>query len=599
VRNRSRFSKQKRCPVKKSIDFSFALVGNPNVGKSVIFNHLTGLGVQTANYQGTTVVINKGQTVFKDKKIEVVDLPGAYGLEGISEDQQVTRAAILEQEFDCLIAIADATNLQRNLYLVLQLIDLGLPVVLCLNLTDLAESKKISTDTQKLEQMLGVPVVSTVATQGRGLDLLIETAMKVAKQPHNNKSPHKEGVEETQKRHKLAKNIVRSTQKEEEIKETMADKLWRYSTHPVIGLAMLLSFVTAFFGIVVFSGLYISKAFEGLWKTLASPAITSVIHLIVGNNSLSKILLWGLDDGVLAGLSIGVAFILPFYFLLSLLEDSGYLNSIAFLTDRVAHRIGLHGRSIIPLISAAGCNVPAIMGTRALGNKRERFIASTLISMTPCSARTAVILGSVALFAGIDKAVLIYLITLVLIFGTGFSLNKIIPGKSTGLVMEIFPFRVPTVKNTVLKTWMHLKGFISQALPLIVIGSFLMGFLIELKLLPIVSKPLSFISVTVLGLPAITGLVLLAGFLRKEMALGLLYVLAAAQYGSGFKLPDLMSSQQMFIFALVVALYIPCLASFSVLGKELGWKKAVYIGLLTTVIALTIGGLFHLIFSIL
>lgn len=648
-------------------NYTIALVGNPNVGKSVIFNQLTGLGVSTANYPGTTVKINEGKTVYKYRKIRIVDLPGTYGLGGISEDQWVTRQALLEKKPDCLIVITDATNLGRNLYIVLQLIDLGFPLVVCLNLTDLAESKKITTDTRKLSALLGVPVVPTVAIQGKGVGDLIKKAINVKKQSRrykygsdlevqlkninkkltkskkipyglspeafafllmegdkdftgqlkslNNGKEVSSEIEKAKKsifsshrqplntrlaleRHGLAGSIASASQTSIEVKERFIDKIWRFSTNPVIGLILLFAFITGFFSLIVFSGLYLSQLFQTVWSVAFSPAIKSAIYFAIGKNSISKILLWGFDDGILAGLSIGVAFILPFYFLLSLLEDSGYLNSIAFLSDRVAHRIGLHGRSIIPLISAAGCNVPAIMGTRALGNKRERFIASTLISMTPCSARTAVILGSVALFAGIEKAIFIYLISIVLIFITGFSLNKLMPGKSTGLVMELFPFRLPTVKNTFKKTWAHLKGFLSLALPFIVIGSLVMGIMIETGILPVVSKPVSFLSVNILGLPAITGIVLLAGFLRKEMALELLYVLAAAKLGSGFKLPDLMTPNQMFVFALVVALYIPCLASLSILNRELGWKKALSIGLLTTVIAFTVGGLFNYGFKI-
>jgi ferrous iron transport protein B len=645
------------------LDSTFALVGNPNVGKSVIFNQLTGLGVSTANYPGTTVVINEGQTIFKGKKIKIVDLPGAYSLNGITEDQWVTRQAILEKKPDCIIAIADATNLERNLYMVFQLIDMNMPIILGLNLIDLAESKRIKTDIKMLERLTGIPIVPVVAIQGKGLDSLIETALhkkstsrkysygsdievlvqkltdelvKCGNLPYDLQPkaaafmlmenddhllkkiiplPNGKIVQRTLKeidkttlkthgqslntrlaveRYGLAGKITAESQRQETKKEGIADKLWRLSTHPVIGIITLLFFITFFFTIVIGSGLLLSNLFTKIWSAVFSPSIKTVVYFIFQKNEFSKILLWGVDDGVSAALSIGIAFILPFYLLFSILEDSGYLNSIAFLADRLAHRIGLHGRSIIPLISAAGCNVPAIMGTRALGNKREKFIASTLISMVPCSARTAVILGSVALFAGLDKALLIYVITITVVFSVGFSLNKVVPGNSTGLVMELFPFRLPSFKNCAKKTWVHLKGFMQQAFPYIIIGSFIMGILLETGYLNIMSQPISFLTVTILGLPAITGVVLLAGFLRKEMALELLIVLAAAKFGAGFKLPDLMTDKQMFIFALVVALYIPCIATFSILGKELGWPKAIFIAVFTTAIAFTVGGLFNL-----
>ena len=645
----------------KSVDYFFALVGNPNVGKSVIFNQYTGLGVQTANYQGTTVKINEGYTQYKGNKIKVVDLPGAYGLGGITEDQRVTRRAILKQKPDCLITIIDATNLQRNLYMVFQLIDMGLPIIVCLNLVDLAHSKGFRTDVQKLEAHLGVPVVETIAPQGKGLDELIEKAI-TAKKPERkyrygldleeevkkiteaigngcppyglspeafafllmendsdfiekvnkmdrskeiNKtiSDAKKEIEHSHKqtlelrlateRHGLAGMITAEVQEQEPQKEKAADRMWRLSTHPIYGLAILLFSITVFFALVIGSGLLLSSVLGSFWAAFASPVIKMIFNGVIGHNVVSRVLLWGFDQGIAAALGIGVAFVFPFYLLLSILEDSGYLNSIAFLSDRVAHKMGLHGRSFIPLISGAGCNVPAIMGTRALGNKRERVIASTLITMMPCSARTAVILGSVALFAGIWPTLGIYAITIALIFITGFSLNKVMPGKSTGLVMELFPFRLPSPKTTLIKTWAHLKGFISQAFPMIILGSLIMGLLYETGYLTLISKPISFITVTLLGLPAIVGIVLLAGFLRKEMALELLVVLAAAKFGSHFKLTDLMTKQQIFIFALVVTLYIPCLAAYTVLGRELGWKRASAIAAFTVVLAFTVGMLFN------
>jgi len=316
------------------------------------------------------------------------------------------------------------------------------------------------------------------------------------------------------------------------------------------------------------------------------------VHSLLGAGTISNIVLWMVDKGILAWLSVGVPYIITFYILLSVIEDSGYLNSVAFLADNIMHKFGLHGRAIIPILTGVGCNVPAIMGTRVLTTKRERVIASALIILVPCSARTAVILGAVANFVGWHYAVLIFLIEIGLIAMVGWGLHRLLPGESSGLVMEMFPFRFPSASTVLKKTWFRFRDFAFVAFPIVTLGSLALGALYETQVLQAIASPIGPVIEGLLGLPAVAGVCLILGVLRKELALELLVALAIAQYGSGAQnLLNFMSPLQIFIFALVVTIYIPCVATVAVLGKELGWKNAVLLMIFTIVLAILVGGI--------
>jgi ferrous iron transport protein B len=287
------------------------------------------------------------------------------------------------------------------------------------------------------------------------------------------------GIRIARERHRLAGAISESVQTEFSMKEPLSEKLKQYTVNVYTGIPIMLAVLMGVFVFVSTVGQALSSLIVSAWGYSASPLITALLRSLVRNPVLENILRWGQDAGILSMLSVGVAYILPFYVVLSILEDSGYLNSIAFLVDSVMHRFGLHGRAIIPLITGLGCNVPAIMGTRVLMTKRERILASTLIVLVPCSARIAVILGAVSAFLGLKYALLIYRVDFLLIALVGIGLNRVLPGKSTGLVMEMFPFRFPSLSTTVKKTWFRLRDFVRVALPITLFGSFFMGALFE------------------------------------------------------------------------------------------------------------------------
>ncbi|MFA5867908.1 MAG: ferrous iron transport protein B [Actinomycetota bacterium] len=652
--------------LKEPVDVVIALAGNPNVGKSVIFNQLTGMGVVSANYPGTTMEVNVASTRLDDLSIGILDLPGTYGLGAISEDQRVARRCLLDEKPGALIYILDATNLERNLYMLLQLIELSTPVVVGLNLVDEAKRFGYTIDADQMSRMLGLPVVPTVAVTGEGVETLLRTAVGVAQgkvklQPMRVRygrdieekiedlarviikelderpvdipvralaiglleddtefqivvggaNGGKKVLEEAERlaaeitehhgepaairfsreRHGLAGVIVESVKSVVSSKLPLTQRLWAYTVNPRTGIPLMLLVMALIFGFLFYVGGALSDVLTRLWQAGPHLLIQGAVFTVFGEGALGRTLLWGFDGGIVAALSVGVPYVLTFYLILAFLEDSGYLNSMAFLADTLMHKLGLHGRAVIPMVAGAGCNVPAIIGTRVLTSERERFIASTLIVLVPCSARVAVIMGGVAKFAGVSYALGIFAVSAAVALSVGWGLNKFMPGQSSGLVMEMFGLRRPSISVIAKKTWYRFKDFIFVAFPIVMVGSLVLGGLYETGLIWPISAPLKPIIITWLGLPLITGIALIFAVLRKELALQFLITFAVAQYGAGAtNLLLFMTKQQLFVYGLVMTIYIPCIATVAVLGRELGWKRAAAIIALTVGIALLLGG---------
>ena len=390
-------------------------------------------------------------------------------------------------------------------------------------------------------------------------------------------------------RHAAARAIAAAAL--DERNASAGDTWWRLATSPRTGLPILLAVLGLIFAVLFEIGGLLSTLLTSAWSATASPLITHAVHALLGTGFLGATLLWAVDGGILAALGVAIPYILTFYLLLAVLEDSGYLNAAAFLTDRVMHRFGLHGRAAIPLIAAAGCNVPAIMGTRVLSSRRERLIASVLITLTPCSARTAVILGAVSLYAGWQWALFVYGVILVVGVTAGVLLNKLLPGEPTGLIMEVFPLRRPQARLVLRKTWYRFKEFVFAAAPLILLGSLVLGALYESGLIWHLTGPMAPIVQGWLGLPAVAGLTLLFAVLRKELALQLLVAFAVVAYGaSAHNLLSFMTPHQLVVYAIVNSLYVPCVATIAMLGRELGWRAAAGISAGTVAIAVLVGG---------
>lgn len=633
--------------LKKNAPKGIALIGNPSAGKSAMFSQMTGVNVIISNIPQTTVMVQQGLTRLHDHDIIVYDLPGVYSVTSVTEDEAATKEFLLSTPLDTIIDIVDATRLERNLYLTLQLLELGLPVIIALNQVDLLKTLDLDIDVAELERQLGTHVVPTIATQGEGVHVALETAYDYAERERSRRQvsyddhveralvaiipllpdttlpkrgfaarllegdtdfesrvdahtlsrvkelrneverAHGEDVAVTiaRGRHSTAALIATAVLTSKVHKPTFAEKFGEAATRPRTGYPMLVGLIGGMLALIFYVGGYLSHLITTFFGEVVFPPLYGVVDVQVANPFITSAVHSTLL-ALAAALAIAIPYILVFFIFLAVLEDVGYLPRVAVLLDRQAHLIGLHGRSLIPLLFGYGCSVPAIMATRALPTKKERIITTVLITLVPCSARTAIILGVAATYAGIPYAIAIYLISFVLIIASGRLLRSTIPGRTPGLVLEIPLVRRPAIVPILKKTWLRMKEFLFIAVPLLVAGSILFGWLELTGLSRFIEAPMAPITVGILGLPAFTGICLIYGVLRKEMALEMLAIASGT-----FVFSTVMTPVQIFVFCLVVTLYVPCLATFSVIAREFNMRWAVGISIFTIVLALVVGGI--------
>ncbi|MFA5772623.1 MAG: ferrous iron transport protein B [Thermoplasmata archaeon] len=640
---------QHNAPIQKNPtpDLVLALAGNANVGKSALFNQLTGLGQIVGNWPGKTVEKAEGVLVHHEKHIKIIDLPGIYSMSTYSQEELISREYIALERPDVVVNVIDATALERNLFFTLQLLEMEIPIVIAVNLIDVAQKKGIQIDQKKLRDLLGIPVVLTIAIKGVGIHEIVDEAISVATkkfyaQPSveirygseiehriaqlsdiladtdigypqrwtaikllegdveiakivREKNPavvdtanllaqeissiHREtcSMVITSERYAVAARIAKEVEiHSKPIKSPIADRLDALSMHGVWGYVLLFAIMLSILAFISLFGGWVSEILKTLFESF-NPHLSGFWSDLVWNGAVI---------GFYATLSVALGFILPFYIILGFLEDSGYLPKIAYLMDRPCHVLGLHGKACMPFLLAFGCNVPACVGCRILETKRDRLITIFLSTLIPCSARTVVILGLVGVFVGMQWAIILYVIDIVLILLVGKFLNRFLPGVSVGIIMEMPPYRVPSLQVVSKQTWNRFKAFLITAFPLIILGSVIIEFMRISSILPIVSTLLSPITVVWLGLPSFTGILLIYGILRKEATLVLLTTVAGAASVS-----SVMSPVQMVVFALVTMLYIPCIATIAVLIREIGWKKASLITTSEIGLAIFIGGI--------
>jgi len=336
---------------------------------------------------------------------------------------------------------------------------------------------------------------------------------------------------------------------------------------------------------LVFVGAAIESVLIGAYGSSVKPFFED-LAADAGSNLASGIVT-GISLSMEAMLALVVPYILVFYVMLSILEDTGYLVRVVSLLDGLMHKFGLHGRAVIPMVVGFGCNVPAIMATRAMGSKREQLILAALITIAiPCSAQTAIIIGSVGNYAGAQWALLIYLILLSTLVVLGFALHKIIKFEPTGLICEVPDLRMPSARQTAVKTYIRIKEFLLIAFPLLLVGSIVLETLLAIGVLQDILDPAAPFMENILGLPAIAAVALVFGILRKEMALQMLMVLAGTS-----NLSEILEPGQMFVFALVMAVFMPCLATFAVMIKQFGTKSTLAVTASSIALALVMGAI--------
>jgi ferrous iron transport protein B len=643
-------SNNKTVNKKNGKHLTFALAGNANVGKSVIFNQLTGSHQIIGNWPGKTVDRMEGTLRFENYDISIVDLPGIYSFSTFSLEELVARDYVTLEKPDVVINVVDASVLERNLFFTLQLLEMEVPLVLCLNQVDVARNKGMTINKERLEEMLGVPVVLTVATRGEGIYELIRKSVEVAtRKPRAKEMRYTRNVEEriekitrvinrerldlpypsrwlaiklleddaevtktvaaksrivvdvsqtlaqelsndcqepcfsviASERYSLASTIAAHAFQQSEPRKTFSEKLDWVTTHKVLG------YVTS---VGVIAGLLLWTFFVGnLLSTLISNGLSLIQPIdpkLSETEPILAIILNGLWGGFNAGITLIVPFVIPFYLLLAMVEDSGILTRVAFMMDSAMHKIGLHGKALIPIILGYGCNVPAIHSCKIMETRRERLLAAFAITFAPCAARTIVLFGMVGLFLGVQWAFALYVVDVAIIFVLGRIAMKVVPGKSTGLIMEMHSFKVPSLKIVAKQTWIRTKSIIYVVFPIYMIGSASLQALYMLNVLTPISNALSPLTVMWLGLPAITGVFLVLGLVRKELILlGAVTILGSAN------LTLFLTPVQLVVLALVGMIYFPCVSVFVMLAKEFGWKPAITISVANVLSATLIGGL--------
>ena len=540
------------------------LVGNPNVGKSALFSRLTGTRIIASNYPGTTVGFTKGYLKLTGEQAELIDVPGSYSLEPSSKAEEV--AVEMLEEGDVVINVVDATNLERNLNLTLQLLERQTPVIVALNLWDDTGHRGIGIDVAKLEELLGVPVVPTAGITGQGIRELVGR-LPEARLPKNAHT-----YSNSDERWARVGDIVSQVQSLSHRHHTWYENLEDATSHPVGGiiLALLILFGTFWFVRFIGEGI-IGYAANPLRDLLWTPVLVKLSVALGGGGLWHNILIgqfigghidyyqsFGLlSTGLYIPLGAVLPYIIAFYLVLGILEDVGYLPRLAVLMDTVLHRLGLHGYAIIPTILAFGCNVPGIMATRILESRKQRFIAATLISIAvPCAALQAMIIGVVGQ-EGLEYVAIVYGSLFISWIITGIILNRTVRGFNPELLIEIPPYRLPPWRIIGQKLWLRVSGFIKEALPIILGTVLVVNILYTLGVFNALGNILSAVLTGLWGLPKDTVAALLVGFLRKDAAMGMLGTLA-------------LTAKQLVISSTVLAMFFPCVATFVMLARELG-----------------------------
>jgi ferrous iron transport protein B len=564
------------------------LVGNPNVGKSVVFRRLTGMYAIVSNYPGTTVELITGKMRVGKGVAEVTDLPGTYSLEPTTEAEKVAVKMLSGiQKDDIAVNVLNSTNLERGLALTLQLVKLRRPMVIALNLWDEAAHTGVKIDARLLEEMLGVPCVPLVALTGEGVKALVDSL------PHARAS--KLEFDFSRRWDEVGK-IVRRVQLITQRHHTLLERLGDASLRPLTGSVITLFVLGISFEAIQLVGEGLIRwIFEPLFEGLWSPLILRLSGSLGGNGFLHMLLIGDLIDGridygqsfglLTTGLYVPIGAVLPyvfaFYLVLSLLEDCGYLPRLAVIADRFMHLVGLHGMGIVPMLLGLGCNVPGALAGRIMETGKERFISITLMAIAiPCMAQVAMII----VLAGPYGAP-----ALALIFGTlaavwlalGMILGRTLKGENLEMIIDVPPYRVPFLRGLTQKVWMRLVSFVVEAVPFVLLGVLLVNLLYYFKVIDAIGRAASPVIVSLLGLPPESTGALVVGFLRKDVAVGML-------------IPLHLSFKQTIVASTVLAIYFPCAATFAVILRELGILGTLKSTAIMVATVVTVGGLLNL-----
>lgn len=571
------------------------LVGNPNVGKSVIFSALTGVHVMSSNYAGTTVTYTKAKIELDNKEYQLIDVPGTYSLSASSEAEQVA-VRFVESNAKAAIVVLDATNLTRNLNLAFEVMNYGIPVVFALNLVDIATRKGIEVSANVLAKELNAPVIKTVAVKQTGLEELKQELINVIHQSENNENTcakqcvncHKDsnGVRTPKDIWETSQAITNKCVTYTNKKLTFIDKLGDAMVKPFPGVPIALFIMILSLVIIVFGG-------KGLRAVIFLPIVNNMIvpffsNLISGFGLplLLENILIGEYGIFVIGFEWPISLILPyvtlFYIVFTFLEDCGFLPRIAVLFDGLMSKMGVQGGSLISLMMGFGCAVPAIIGTRNATTRKERIMITAMVCFAvPCISQSAALIALLA-SESIILLGLMFVLAFSVVFVVGLVTSKILKGKVEPIIIEIPNLLVPEKNAYFKKLLVRLKSFLLEAEGPMLIAIVIAAVCKESGLLDIAAVAFEPLLSGILGLPKETVIFLILGVIRREMAVAPLLEMA-------------LSPLQIFVGATVALLYLPCLSVFGIIAKEFNSKVAVAIGVGTFVTAILLGGMVNFI----
>lgn len=603
------------------------LVGNPNVGKSVVFSALTGKYREVSNYPGTTVEVSIGEIRFGTEKETVIDTPGANSLTPISEDEKVARDILLGSDPDRLVQVADAKNMKRTLMFFLQLSELGVPMVLDLNMIDEAKARLIEIDTRGLSEELGVPVVETVAPERRGIQKL-KSELKNASVPSVKPSYHPEiekaireltkifgsrgtsmlyltaqeemkdfivekyGKKKEQEADKilsklhekfsqdlsyLVRNSLRKKARELTLKylkkteverTSLKSKLSTLTMTPITGIPIFIGVLLLLYAFVGYVGaqLAVDLIEVDIFGNHINPFITDITYEYIGDNVISEILV-GEYGVITVGLTWAIALILPlittFFLAFSILEDVGYIPRLAAMADKGFRKVGLNGKAVLPMVLGFGCDTMATLTTRVLDTKKERVIATTMLALgIPCSAQLGVIFAIMAILP-LQYFALWVIVVASQVLLVAWMASKILPGGRGDFIMELPPLRVPKWDNVLRKTYYKVMMFFKEAVPLFILGTFIISVANITGALDVAIDGLRPVVVHWMGLPEDTTVAFLLGFLRRDF--GAVSIL---------DMSGQLAVRQILVATVAITLFVPCIANLLIIIKERGVKTA-------------------------
>lgn len=634
---------------KMNKEIHVAFVGNPNCGKTTLFNCITGSKLKVANWPGVTVEKKEGNTSYDGFNITCIDTPGIYSLTSYTIEEKVTRQCVMDDDIEVIVNVVDASSLERNLYLTLQLLELGKPVVLALNMMDIVEKQGIEIDLHRLPELLGgIPIIPVCAAKSSGIDILLhaivhhyeeesddniieygeELECKIEKleimfgahyPTHASSRWHAikllELDEEVMKEHPISINnvidknyekemitkkyhfieeIMKETVFHKEKKKLFTDKVDHYLTHPLLGVPIFLFIMACVF----FLTFTVGDMLKGMLEIVLNGLSTSTSQFLEAVNC-SPWLISLIVKGIFAGVG-GILTFIPNIFILFLalafLEDSGYMSRVAYVMDQIMGRVGMSGKSFLPMILGFGCTVPAIMATRALETEKDRRKAMLITPLMSCSAKLPIYV----LFSGMffpKHSVLVafsmYVIGFLLALIVAFVMNLFDKGSQNGnLLIELPEYKKPSARTIRIYVWTKLKDYLMKAGTTIFIASIIIWFLLNVGISGMVDYAgdsfganIGQLLVPIL-LPAGLGMwqigvALLSGISAKEVVVTSLAVLfGVANVNSSGGMVSLMEQMQLqcpsfgplnaFCFMLFCLLYVPCAASIATIKKESG-----------------------------